>query len=70
VPYDTSPFQFLEGEAVDMSYEVKNEQLKAWVAEVEAMCEPANIHWCDGSQEEYDRLCGQMVESGTFRKLN
>jgi phosphoenolpyruvate carboxykinase (GTP) len=53
-----------------MSYEVKNEQLKAWVYEVAALCEPAEIHWCDGSQEEYDRLCGQMVQNGTFRKLN
>ncbi|MBV5350496.1 phosphoenolpyruvate carboxykinase, partial [bacterium] len=53
-----------------MSYEVKNEQLKAWVYEVAAMCEPAEIHWCDGSQEEYDSLCAQMVASGTFKKLN
>ncbi len=53
-----------------MSYEVKNEQLVKWVAEVTALCEPEAIHWCDGSQEEYDALCNQLVESGTFKKLN
>ena len=53
-----------------MSYEVKNEQLIKWVAEVAALCGPETIHWCDGSQEEYDTLCNQLVESGTFKKLN
>ena len=53
-----------------MSYEVKNEQLVKWVAEVAALCGPETIHWCDGSQEEYDTLCNQLVESGTFKKLN
>ena len=53
-----------------MSYEVKNKQLLDWVKEVSALCEPADIHWCDGSQEEYDNLCNQLVQAGTFRKLN
>ena len=53
-----------------MSYEVKNKQLKAWVDEMAAMCQPDQIYWCDGSEEEYDRLCNQLVEAGTFRKLN
>ena len=53
-----------------MSYEVKNEQLRKWVEEVAALCEPAGIHWCDGSQEEYDALCNQLVQGGTFKKLN
>jgi phosphoenolpyruvate carboxykinase (GTP) len=49
---------------------VKNAKLIAWVAEMAALCRPANIHWCDGSQEEYDRLCAELVAAGTFKKLN
>ena len=49
---------------------VKNARLIAWVAEVAALTQPDAIHWCDGSQEEYDRLCQRLVDGGTFRKLN
>ncbi|WP_343589535.1 phosphoenolpyruvate carboxykinase (GTP) [Paracidovorax wautersii] len=49
---------------------VKNARLLAWVADMAALCKPAKIHWCDGSQEEYDRLCQQLVDAGTFKKLN
>ena len=48
---------------------VKNPKLVAWVAEMAALCKPANIHWCDGSQAEYDALCQQLVDAGTFKKL-
>jgi phosphoenolpyruvate carboxykinase (GTP) len=34
------------------------------------LCQPDQIHWCDGSQEEYDTLCDRLVQSGTFIKLN
>ncbi len=53
-----------------MSSQGKNEQLTKWVAEAVALCEPEKIHWCSGSQEEYDGFCKQLVESGTFKKLN
>ena len=49
---------------------VKNARLIAWVADMAALCKPARIHWCDGSQAEYDALCQQLVDAGTFRKLN
>ena len=49
---------------------VKNTKLIKWIEEVVALCEPASIYWCDGSQEEYDRLCEEMVQSRTFIRLN
>lgn len=44
--------------------------LLAWVDEITRLCQPDQVHWCDGSQTEYDRLCGEMVDSGTFIRLN
>jgi len=49
---------------------VKNAKLIAWVADMAALCKPDRIHWCDGSQEEYDALCQQLVDAGTFKKLD
>jgi phosphoenolpyruvate carboxykinase (GTP) len=49
---------------------VKNARLIAWVADMVALTQPDAIHWCDGSDEEYARLCQQLVEAGTFKKLN
>ena len=48
----------------------KNKKLLAWVKQVEAMCQPDQVHWCDGSQEEYDEMTRLMVEGGTARKLS
>ncbi len=47
-----------------------NERLLAWIHDVEELCRPDKVQWCDGSQEEYDVLCAEMVERGTFIKLN
>jgi phosphoenolpyruvate carboxykinase (GTP) len=49
---------------------VTNTKLRAWVQEMQALCTPDRVQWCDGSQEEYDLLCEQMVASGTFIRLN
>jgi phosphoenolpyruvate carboxykinase (GTP) len=47
-----------------------NPALLAWVEEVAALCQPDRVHWCDGSAEEYDRLCRLLVEGGTFTRLS
>jgi len=54
-----------------MSFEIpKNDKLLKWVEVIAEMCAPDRIHWCDGSQDEYDEMCELLVKSGTFRKLN
>jgi phosphoenolpyruvate carboxykinase (GTP) len=53
-----------------MSAPTTNQKLLDWVAEIEAMCTPDQVVWCDGSKEEYDRLMAEMVESGAAIKLN
>ena len=52
-----------------MSYEVKHEGLKQWVREVAEMCQPDDIYWCDGTQEEYDHYMAEMVASGAATPL-
>jgi phosphoenolpyruvate carboxykinase (GTP) len=47
-----------------------HQKLLSWVDEVADLVTPAEIHWCDGSAEEYDALCRLLVEHGTFRRLS
>lgn len=47
-----------------------NKKLISWVEEMARLCQPKNIHWCDGSKEEYNSLCELMLKTGTFTKLN
>jgi phosphoenolpyruvate carboxykinase (GTP) len=48
----------------------KHSKLLSWVEQVAELTQPAAIHWCDGSAEEYDALCAELVETGTFEKLS
>ncbi|MGO4210031.1 phosphoenolpyruvate carboxykinase (GTP) [Terriglobus sp. YAF25] len=47
-----------------------NRHLIRWVEKMADLCQPSAIHWVDGSQEEYDRLCDQLVSAGTFQRLD
>jgi phosphoenolpyruvate carboxykinase (GTP) len=49
---------------------VRHEGLRAWIRDAVALCRPDRVHFCDGSQEEYDALCGELVRAGTFRRLD
>lgn len=47
-----------------------SKKLQDWVDECAALCKPDDIHWCDGSEEEYNSLAKLLIEKGTFKKLN
>ncbi len=49
---------------------VQNQKLIDWVASIAELTQPDAIHWCDGSVEEYDALCEELVQAGTFKRLN
>jgi len=53
-----------------MTGRTTNEALRDWVAEWTAIFQPESVHWCDGSQDEYERLCDTLVDAGTFTRLN
>ena len=52
------------------SVPTRHARLIAWVEEFRALCQPDAVVWCDGSQEENERLCAEMVASGTAVRLN
>ncbi|MCF7978117.1 MAG: phosphoenolpyruvate carboxykinase (GTP) [Chromatiaceae bacterium] len=54
----------------DGASRTSNTKLLSWVDEMASLCKPDRIYWCDGSQEEYDRLCEEMVQSGAYSRLN
>jgi len=56
--------------ALNVPAYIKQQKLINWVADIAALTKPDRIYWCDGSQEEYERLCSEMVASGTMKKLN
>ncbi len=55
---------------MDFPNYVKNEKLRSWIQEMVALCKPDKVHWCDGSQKEYDDMFDLMLKSGTAIKLN
>jgi phosphoenolpyruvate carboxykinase (GTP) len=56
--------------ASEITVPTKHERLLAWVEEVAGLTKPDRVHWCDGSADEYDRLCQELVEAGTFERLS
>ena len=53
-----------------MAGKTSNAKLNTWVSEWAEVLQPRDIYWCDGSQDEYDKLCRELVQSGTFTKLD
>ena len=60
----------MQGLEINTPAYVKNAKLIAWVADMALLCKPDTVYWCDGSDAEYQRLCQQLVDAGTFKKLN
>ncbi len=54
----------------DTAVPTDNEALASWVQEIAELAKPESIHWCDGSDAEYESLCRLLVDNGTFRELN
>jgi phosphoenolpyruvate carboxykinase (GTP) len=60
----------LEGLRLNVPAYVTHTRLIEWVAQIAALTEAREVHWCDGSQAEYDRLCQRLVDAGTMRRLD
>jgi phosphoenolpyruvate carboxykinase (GTP) len=56
--------------ATETTVPTTHRRLLQWVDDAVSLCKPDEIHWCDGSAEEYDRLCRQLVDAGTFERLS
>ncbi len=63
MPAKTNPVQMNDAPT-------KHKKLLAWIDEIAALTQPDKIYWCDGSDDEYRRLCNELVAAGTFHKLN
>lgn len=54
----------------DVLDRIKHQELLQWINEIAAQCQPDSIHLCDGSEEEYNTICEDLVQKGTFIRLN
>ena len=59
-----------KGEGLNAPNYVQHAGVLEWVSSMVALCKPAAVHWCDGSEREYDGLCNLLVINGTFQRLN
>ena len=57
-------------ETISADAPTKHAKLRTWVEEIAELTRPEAIHWCDGSTEEYDRLAQELIDAGTFERLN
>ena len=60
----------LEGLHLNVPAHVRHQRLVDWVAQMATLTQAKDVYWCDGSEGEYDRLCQQLVDAGTMRRLN
>ncbi len=56
--------------AAPLTVPTTHQELISWVEEIAAITQPDRVVWCDGSEAEYERLCGELVAKGTFTKLD
>ena len=54
----------MKGEYSVMNAGIRHERLRSWIQEIEQLCQPDQVYWCDGTREEYDRLIAQTIANG------
>jgi phosphoenolpyruvate carboxykinase (GTP) len=60
----------IETNTIGIPEYIKHQELRGWITEMVDLCKPARVYFCDGSEAEYNRLCQELVDAGTFIKLN
>ena len=60
----------MSADTISTNYTTSYAKLQAWVDEVAALTKPSDIYWCEGTPEEWVRVTDQLVETGTFKRLN
>jgi phosphoenolpyruvate carboxykinase (GTP) len=55
---------------IDFPVNLRHDRLREWVQAMAELCQPDQVYWCDGSEEEYNRMCQLLVDAGTFIRLN